>query len=203
MMGQGVDEVPDLHVHWSRPRFGMLDHWTPTHSQILWDAIHCLDEENAIAAMESAIHERFLSRAEVARIALAAPRSLHDGIRRMVSNSGSGAETIVRLRLERAGYQVEAQGHVPGMGHEDLVIEDCVGLDVDGRKWHGEDRFAIDRARDLRVEGLGRRALRITAADIANSWPQTLAVIDRAVSDAQRERRRRRGRVIVHLDDPL
>jgi hypothetical protein len=202
-MARRAEELPELTLHWHRARFGMVNRWTPTNVQMLWTAVHCLDEENAIAAMESALHESFVTSAELSRITTAAPRPLHTGIRQMVSNSGSGLETIARLRLQRAGYLVESQGHVPGMGHADLVIEDCVGLDVDGRKWHGEDRFAIDRDRDLRAEGLGRRALRITAADITDRWPQTLAVIDRTVADAQREQRRRTGRVLVRYDDPV
>ena len=201
--GLARERDPEIRYHWARPRFGMVNRFTPTRTEALWLAIHCLDGENAVAAMESAIHEQFLSVAEVRRIAALAPRRLQPEIRHMVTNSGSGNETIVRLRLLNVGYRVESQGHVPGMGHEDLVVEDCVGLDVDGRAWHGEDRFAIDRDRDLRVEGFGRRALRIRAAHIFETWPNTLAVIDRAVKDARREQARRTGRVLVRRDDPL
>lgn len=170
----------------------------------MWQAMRCLDDEHAIAAMESAIHEGFLTAADVMRLARMAPRRLADGIHRIVLNSGSGNETIVRLRLERVGFRVEAQGYVPGMGHEDLVIEDCVGLDVDGRRWHeSEDRFANDRDRDLHVEGFGRHTLRLRASHIYASWPHTLAVIERVVSDAKRESDRRNGRVLVAYDDPL
>ncbi|WP_167136976.1 hypothetical protein [Diaminobutyricimonas sp. TR449] len=164
--------------------------------------MHCLDDENAIAAMESAVHEGFLTPADVMRLATLAPRRLGDGIRRLEFASGSGNETIVRLRLQRAGFRVESQAHVPGMGHEDLLVEGCVGLDVDGRQWHGEDRFAIDRDRDIHVEGLGRRALRIRTAHITDTWPHTLAVIERVVADARREQRRRQGRVLLTVDDP-
>ncbi len=189
--------------HWESPVFGMETPWRVSRRQALWQAIHCLDEENAIAALESAIHESFLPFEQVIAITRLAPRRLEDGIRRMVKNSGSGNETIVRLRLQRAGFRVEPQAFVPGMGHGDLLVDDCVGIDVDGRRWHGSDRFAIDRDRDLHIEGLGRHALRLRAAHIHESWPHTLAVIERAVSDARREQRRRSGRVLVHVDDPL
>lgn len=171
--------------------------------QALWQAIQCLDAENAIAAMESAIHEGFLTRAEVNRVALHAPRRLQADIDRMVSNSGSGNETVVRLRLQHVGFRVVPQPFVPGMGHEDLLVEDCVGLDVDGREWHGEDRFAIDRDRDLHVEGLGRHVLRLRASHIWATWPHTLAVIERTVADAQRDLGRRRGRVIIPFNAPI
>jgi hypothetical protein len=181
-------------VHWGRPRFGMETPWRASRLQSLWQAMHCLDEENALAAIESAIRLGFVDAAEVRMLVAHAPDRLRPWLRHLCHTSQSGNETVVRVRLQRVGYRVVSQGAVPGMGHEDLVIEDCVGLDVDGRRWHGEDRFVIDRDRDLRVEGLGRSALRIAAPHIWDSWPSTLAVIDRVVADALRERQRRTGR---------
>ena len=190
--------------HWEHPRFEMETPWLAGRSQALWCAVHCLDEENALAAMESAIHEGFLSVTEVQRIGALAPRRLQGAVRGMVTNSGSGNETIVRYRLQRVGYRVEAQAFVPGMGHEDLLVEGCVGVDVDGRRWHeGDDRFANDRDRDIHVEGLGRRTLRLRTSHIFETWPHTLTVIDRVVRDAKREQQRRGGSAIVKFDDPL
>jgi hypothetical protein len=93
--------------------------------QALWRAIHCLDEENAIAAMESAIHTKFLPSAVVKRIDVLAPRRLQPAAQCLVAGSGSGNETIVRRRIERAGYRVEVQAYVPGMGRGDLLLEDA------------------------------------------------------------------------------
>jgi hypothetical protein len=195
---------PTVRLHWDTPRFGMRSQWWVAPPQALWQAMHCLDEENAIAAMESAVHEGFLTFEQVQRLGRLAPRRLQDGIRRLIPNSGSGNETIARLRLQRVGYHVQAQGAVPGMGHEDLVVEDCVGLEIDSRTWHGsDDRYALDRDRDLHVVGLGRVVIRLRPAYITDTWPHTLSVIDRAVADALRERRRRTGRVLVDYADPL
>ncbi len=199
-----VTATSGTRIHWETPRFGMHSQWQASRMQALWQAIRCLDAENALAALESAVHEEFLTWEQVQQVVSIAPRRLQSIIRRMIPNSGSGNETIVRMRVEDAGYHVEPQGYVPGMGHQDLVIEGCVGLDVDGRKWHeSDDRFAIDRDRDVHVEGLGRHVLRIRTAHIFRTWPHTLAVIDRVVMDARREQQRRFGRVIVRADDPL
>ena len=194
---------PVTRLHWESARFGMASRWRVTPLQALWQAMWCLNEENAIAAMESAIHEGFLPERQVRRLGRLAPRRLQDGIRRLVVNSGSGNETIVRLRLERYGYHVVAQGNVPGMGHEDLVVEDCVGLEVDSQRWHDGNRYTIDRDRDLHVAGFGRPVLRLRPAYVHESWQQTLAVIERIVADARRERSRRTGRVLVGYADPL
>lgn len=193
---------PGVVFHWSEPRFE-VERWRVTSLQSLWQAIHCLDDEHAIAAMESAVHEGYLTETDVRRIAVAAPRRLDDGLRRLDFRSQSGNETVVRLRVQRAGYPCEPQAFLPGMGHRDLLVAGCVSLDVDGRRWHGQDRFALDRDRDIRVEGFGQRALRIWAGQIYQTWPSTLAAIERAVTDARREVTRRDGRVIVRATDPL
>jgi very-short-patch-repair endonuclease len=193
----------EITPHWELPRFPMETKWRAGPVQAMWRAIHCLDGENAIAALESALHLRFLSKADALRLALHAPRRLHPDVDTLDSNSGSGNETIVRRRLQAAGYSVETQAYVPGMGHEDLLVENCVGLDIDGRQWHGEDRYEIDHARDLQVEGLGRHVLRISTSQIHVTWPTTMAVIERVVNDAVRERDRRTGRVVVSSNDPL
>lgn len=190
--------------HWERPRFGMDSPYRVSRVQALWQAIRCLDEENAIAALESAIHTGFLPEKEVMRLARLAPRRLRDYTGRLVLISGSGNETIVRLRLEQAGHRVEPQGPVPGLGHQDLLVDDCLGLEVDSRAWHdGETNRAIDYDRDLHAAGLGRPTIRIRPSHIHSTWPQTLAVIERAVSDAARGLEWRRGRVVAGFDDPL
>jgi very-short-patch-repair endonuclease len=84
---------------------------------------------------------------------------------------------------------VVAQGYVPGLGHQDLVVDDCVGLEIDSREWHGEEQARADGDRDLRSEGLGRHVLRIRPHHVHETWPRTLAVIDRVVADALRLRR--------------
>ena len=157
--------------------------------QALWQAIRCLDEENAIAAMESAIKRKFLSETEVRELGALGPLRLQPGIRLLVTNSGSGNETIVRLRLIRAGHRAEPQGYVPGLGHQDLIVDDCVALEIDSKEWHEGEQRATDADRDLVSEGLGRHVIRIRPAHIHESWPRTLAVIERAVRDGQRLRR--------------
>ena len=184
-----------MRLHWEAARFDLPGAGSVGIRDALWQAIRCLDTENAIAALESAGHEGLVPQVDIQWMLRHGPRRLRRAVATLDFASGSGNETIVRLRLASAGYRVESQGHVPGMGHQDLVVEDCVGIDVDGRKWHGEDRFAIDRDRDIHSEGLGRQALRLRTAHIFETRPHTLAVIDRAVADALALRQRRETRL--------
>jgi very-short-patch-repair endonuclease len=193
-----------IRFHWSPLLFpaAMTSSWLVSPMDAIWQAIHCLDEENAIACLESAVHEGFLTQNEVRIITDLAPARLQEAIAEMEFTAGSGVETLIRRKLRRAGYSVEAQVRVAGVGDEDLVVEDCVALESDGKKWHGPDRFHQDRRRDLKTEGLGRRTLRVTYALVMFEWDSTLATIDRVVADAKREQSRRNGRIVIHPDDP-
>ena len=175
-----------VRLHWEPPRFAMETPWQASRMQALWQAMRCLDEENAIAAMESSIKLGYLTETEVRRLGVLSLDRLQHRMGGLINNSGSGNETIVRLRLLDVGYEVVPQGPLPGAGHQDLVIEDCVGLEVDSARWHGEQIRALDYQRDLVSEGLGRPVLRILPAHVHDSWPHTLAVIDRMVRDAKR-----------------
>lgn len=173
--------------------------------EAVWQAIHCLDEENAIACLESALHLKFLTVAQMRRLCLHAPARLQPGIREMENTSDSGLETITRRRLRHHGYTVVGQGRI-GSGtnsiYEDLVVEDCVALEIDGRQWHGAAKLGSDYDRDLMVEGLGRRTLRLSYRHIMFDWQTTLATIERTVTDAQWVRNRHRGSPMRGQNEP-
>lgn len=175
--------------HWSNARFGHSTPWRATTMEALWQAMHCLDEENAIAAMESAVAEGALTEAQVRRLGVLAPRRLQHGIRDLEFTSGSGNETFVRRRLRGVGFSVVAQGEVPGLGHQDLVVDELVGLEIDSEAWHGDRQTAKDRDRDRISESLGRRVLRISPSHVHATWPHTLSTIERMVADARRAQR--------------
>lgn len=189
--GRAARRSRDVHLHWVEPHFGLASLAEAEPTEALRLAMHCLDSENAVAALESAGHEGLLQHADIRRVFRGAPRRVQRETDELHFSSGSGNETVVRLRLQHVGFSVEPQGYVPGLGHQDLVVEDCVGLEIDGRRWHGEDRFALDRDRDIQAESLGRHVLRLRAAHIFETWPHTLAAIERAVSDAKALRRMR------------
>ncbi len=194
-----------IYYHWADPLHLVGEKsWLAAPMEAVWQAIHCLDEEHAIACLESAVHEKFLTEAEVRRICARAPARLQSAIREIEFSSGSGQETITRRRLRHVGYTVLAQERIPGLPYEqDLVVEDCVTLETDGKKWHGPDRFEADRSRDRHLESLGRRTLRLTTRSVLYEWDITLATIDRAVTDAKRDLKRRSGRSLILPGDPL
>jgi len=159
-----------VRLHWQPPRFAMDTPWRASRLQALWQAMQCLDGENAIAAMESAIKLGYLTEKEVRRLGAISVDRLRLRMPDLIANSGSGNETITRLRLLKVGYRVVPQGRLPGAGHQDLIVEDCLGLEVDSAQWHGEQIRALDYERDLISEGLGRPVLRILPAHVHGTW---------------------------------
>ena len=141
-----ADVPPGVRAHRAAPRYDG-GRWEASRTQALHQAIRCLDGENAVAALESAIARGFLPEDAVRRLGALAPQRLQHRIRRLVITSGSGNETIVRLRLQEYGFQVEAQGHIPGLGHQDLVVEGCLGLEIDSEAFLIQGEPVRDRER--------------------------------------------------------
>jgi hypothetical protein len=160
----------------------------------LLESMRCLDDEHVIAALESAVREGFITKTELADICARAPGRLAAAISEIELTSHSGYETIVRVRLRHAGFTVVAQGYIPGVGHQDLVVEDLVGIETDGQFWHNTPKqFRVDHDRDIRSAALGRGVIRLSESEIFLHWETSLLAIERAVADA-RDLRRFRGR---------
>ncbi|SFN36663.1 type IV toxin-antitoxin system AbiEi family antitoxin domain-containing protein [Mycetocola miduiensis] len=205
-------ERPGLHLrmkphqHSRRSIAGAFVHWSGTLQpgsllevapvDAVLEAIRCLGPDDALACIESALHTRFLSDDQLDLVVAHAPARLHPMLSSIDRGAQSGYETFARLKLVRANLKVRTQGYVPGAGHVDIIVEECVGLEIDGERWHGPERFLHDRTKDRNAELQGLRMLRIGGFHVFNDWDTTLATIRRMVSDAQAQRRpqRRRGR---------
>ena len=180
---------PDGHEvvwHWAR-----LSERTPlrvTTASALAQAMACLPPDDLVAALESALHLRAISRRTFEQFITDAPRRLRAVLAEAEPGAQSGAETHVRLRFRRAGYRVRPQVFVPGVGHVDNLIEDVVALDTDGRAFHAET-FDEDRRRDLGTEWIGLRALRIPATYVFTEWDLVSETVARMVRDGLAIRR--------------
>ena len=187
-------------IHWARPRGGtLLDprlrpllrpegaaDWRESMLDSLRLAMVCMDEENALAAVDSALRLERITPDDLDDLFEALPVRLHI-LRALIDpRADSGQESIVRLRLIRAGFRVEPQVPVPGSSALDLLIEGLVGLEIDSRAWHGDDeqiRFDFDKT--LRSQESGTPCLRILYWHVFHDWARTLRTISRAVEDAR------------------
>lgn len=197
-------ERPGLHLrmdsrYHQRHRIpGAVVHWAERHRELptllevapldaLLMAIRCLPPDDALAAVESALHLRFISEDDLSELLLRAPERLHSTLARLDRGAQSGYETVTRLKLVRAGFRVYTQFYIVGAGHFDLLVNGCVAVETDGEEWHGPERFLPDRTKDLIAEGQNIRVLRIARPHIYEWWPQTLHTIEEMVRGAEND----------------
>ncbi|WP_157803002.1 endonuclease domain-containing protein [Compostimonas suwonensis] len=172
-------------VHWRVLGFPQdaLD-WIVSPRDALLQALTCLDEEDALACLDSAVHEGAVSPAEIAGVLARAPERLRPLQREMDPLADSGLETIVRRRLRRAGFSVRPQVHLPGIGWIDLLVEEILAIEIDGYEWHSSrERFHADVDRAVREQAFGLRTLRFGQRHVFEEWPLTLSAIERQVRE--------------------
>lgn len=99
-------------------------------------------------------------------------------------NAESILESIARVRLLRRGWRVRSQVRVGDTGRIDLVVEDAIAIELDGRTFH-ESSFEADRRKDLAITEEGRHAVRLSHSMLRTAWPQ----VERAVEAALTARR--------------
>lgn len=137
------------------------------------------DLEVSVPALDWALHTARLDRIDFERLLLDHPQRAR-WIREWVdSASESVLESVARVRLRRRGWRVTSQVRVGDLGAIDLVVADCVAVELDGREHH-ENSFEKDRRKDLQITLEGRHCLRVTYSMVINEWPR----VDQAIAAA-------------------
>jgi len=144
--------------------------------------MRCLDPYDVIACIESALHLGYLNERGLSLLWDLAPKWMIAYLTRIDRGAQSGLETHPRLWLQDLGHRVETQVSVPGAGVLDLLVDGTVGIEADGAKWHAH-RFLADRSQDVGIERWGIRVLRIGRPHIFETWPDTLATIQRMLGE--------------------
>ncbi|UKO93336.1 hypothetical protein IHQ52_08490 [Gordonia amicalis] len=153
-------------------------------------AARCLTAEEWVATVDSVLNSTDWTipdiQAEMGRVA----RAVTAMFGRCDARSQSGTESIARLRLIAAGFEVEVQ---PGIGtheHADLRVGALL-IECDGRAYHSDvETFRNDRRRD-RMTMIDRwMTMRLTYDDVLYHWDGVLEDV-RAVTRSDRHRIRR------------
>ena len=95
--------------------------------------------------------------------------------------SQSVLESTARVRLCSRGWRVRSQVRVGDLGAIDLVIDDHVALELDGRSFH-ESTFETDRRKDLAIAQEGRHAIRVSTRMLRDSWSEVEGAIGAALA---------------------
>lgn len=131
---------------------------------VVFHASRCLGPDALLIAVDHLLHRHMLDPYQI--------RCIRPGLTRwLVEHADAGAEsppeTLARLALRTRGFEVRTQVRFDGIGRVDLVVEDAVVVEVDGRAYHSDPvAFVTDRQRDRELQALGFRVLRFAAAEV-------------------------------------
>lgn len=156
----------------------------------LTQLVGCAPHESALASLDSAIHERLVSRHWVS-VMLTGTQKGERLLRAVDGAAESGTETIARVRLRRRGLRIRTQARIRGVGKVDLLIGDRLVLEIDSRSHHLGKNYEEDRRRDLELVRQGFIVIRASYRTVLENW----AVLEEAVLEiVERDDHLRRGR---------
>ena len=167
-----------VRLHWDEGRggdasmAGLLD----TLRRVVLDE----DRETAIAAFDWALHVGAVDEMDVACVMLAVPQGRRIEWAALDKNCESLTESLSRTRLRDAGFTVRSQVPLENGQRIDLVIDEIVGLETDGKAHHA-DSFAKDRAKDSLIIRATFVPYRVPASTVFSDWPTVEATIIAAI----------------------
>lgn len=151
-------------------------------------------DEQALVCLDSARNLGLLDLDGLSVMEGALGRVHHAVLSRSSPLAESGLETLARVRLGMAGIPCKEQVWVARGIRVDLLVGDCLAIELDGREFHSTvDAFESDRERDALLKGLGFEVLRLSYRQVMFDWEASLSVICALI-----ERRRHSGARPIH-----
>jgi very-short-patch-repair endonuclease len=129
--------------------------------------------DEAVAILDSALHQHLISRPLAQAIVAGAPPEVRGVWSFVDAAAESGIESLVRCRLAARGIACRTQVVIPTIGRVDLLVGDRLVIEVDGRKHHGPERFEGDRRRDLELSVFDLRVVRLSYRQVVHDWDAT------------------------------
>lgn len=167
--------------HWSAGNPGRRFR-APSVVESLVQVYHCAGVEAFFAALESAMHQRQISSADLRRLGARLDPVARDLIEFASSGSESGLESLFRLRIRRRNLSIVAQAHVPGVGRVDFLIDGWLIIELDGRLGHELEQDRIkDLLRDVSAAHWRFRTLRFSSVMLLDDWPYVESTILRTL----------------------
>jgi very-short-patch-repair endonuclease len=167
-----------LIAHWEGQRW--RDNRSPIEplSEAIRQAILCCEREAAICLIDSALHRKRLTTAQLTGIVQSLPLEFAGLVNEVDSASESGYESLCRYRLSRLGIPIRTQVSLAGIGRVDLLLGDRLIVEADGWEWHeGPAAFLADRSRDLAAVRQDYLPLRLAPHHIIYEWPWVERVV--------------------------
>ncbi|MCS5734820.1 type IV toxin-antitoxin system AbiEi family antitoxin domain-containing protein [Herbiconiux daphne] len=176
--GQPLRARDDVVAHWSRalaPRDRLAYPGVAPLAAALRGAATSWAPHEAVAALDSVLHRRLISRGELAATfegSSRAQRLLADADRR----AESGIESIARVRFTADGLECTPQVWIAPKIRVDLLIDGWLVIELDGRESHGSaDASSRDYRRDAEVVLRGFGLLHFDYHQVMSDWSTVLA----------------------------
>lgn len=169
---------PIFHRRPSAPRLGV-----DAPANALLSYLRCAPDDDArLCAIESTRALGLVTDGELADLEASSPAQRRALIQWSRSDAGSGLETIVRRRLSLVGIECRSQVRIPGVGAVDLLVGDCLVIELDGREHHSDPRaHHRDRVRDARTAQLGGTTLRFSTRQVLGDPDDVVRTVQAAM----------------------
>lgn len=145
-------------------------------------ALRCLPDLEALVIAESAVQQGLSL--DLLRGLLTGPRNAPArAVLAMVDRGADSlAETLAREHLRRAGFLVEPQVAVEGVGSMDHIVERCLDLEIDGKTHQQPESRYNDYLRDGAAQARGFATLRVSYGDVVHRTDQMVRRVGAVVS---------------------
>lgn len=160
-------EEPGCRIHWRdviRP--AAADHAHVGLLDALLTVALCRPKREALAALDSALHQRLVGRVELQLLAAELPPSRRRLIEWADGRIESGIETFVVYLCRVMGLRVRIQPVVVGVGRGDVEVEGVLIIEADSHEFHDAEVTARDRRRDAGYTRAGYTPLHFRYAQI-------------------------------------
>lgn len=150
----------------------------PSVPRLLLQIFRCHGAERFFVALESARRLGLIDARGMRAVRTAIGAAGRDLIDFSRDDSDSGLESLVRLRTRRFGWKVRTQARVVATGDVDLLIEDWLIVETDGRQNHDSPAHRHkDLVRDANAAAWGHVTLRFDYAMVVHDWE----LVERAI----------------------
>ncbi len=146
--------------------------------RILLQILRCRGGEAFFVALESARRLSLIDVDGLRWLRLHTDSAGRDLIDFSRADADSGLESLVRLRLRTHGWFVRSQVRFVASGIIDLMIDDWLLIETDGKANHdGESHRHRDLTRDATAAAWGHPTLRFDYAMVVHDWD----LVERAI----------------------
>ena len=173
---RGMPAATTVHWHAKADRTGSAFAVAPIDLAVQ-HLLECQPAHLAIASLDSLLHRRLLHPNRLLALIATGPHSARFLADHLEPRSEEGIESIVRFRLAVAGIRSRVQVVIRS-DRVDLLIDDWLVIEVDGRATHAQARsFTRDRVRAARLFGDGRVVLQFAYATVLYDWDFVLRTV--------------------------